>query len=48
MFNLISKYQPSGDQPDAIKKLVEGIKEGKKYVQIIVIKIKIGKKIFMC
>ena len=30
MFNLISKYRPSGDQPQAINKLVEGIKNGKK------------------
>ena len=30
MFQLVSKYEPSGDQPQAIKKLVEGIKEGKK------------------
>lgn len=30
MFELISKYKPSGDQPEAIKKLVQGIKEGKK------------------
>lgn len=30
MFELISKYQPSGDQPRAIEKLVQGIKEGKK------------------
>lgn len=30
MFELISKYTPSGDQPQAIKKLVEGIKENKK------------------
>ncbi len=30
MFKLISKYKPSGDQPQAIEKLVEGIKEGKK------------------
>ena len=29
-FELVSKYSPSGDQPEAIKKLVEGIKEGKK------------------
>ena len=27
MFNLMSKYKPSGDQPQAIKELVEGIKE---------------------
>ena len=31
MFKLVSKYSPSGDQPDAIKKLVSGIKEGKKH-----------------
>ena len=30
MFNLVSKYVPSGDQPQAIKKLVQGIKDGKK------------------
>lgn len=30
MFELVSKYQPSGDQPEAIKELVEGIQEGKK------------------
>ena len=30
MFNLVSKYKPSGDQPKAIKELVEGIREGKK------------------
>ena len=30
MFELISKYKPSGDQPQAIEKLVEGINEGKK------------------
>jgi len=30
MFNLVSKYSPSGDQPEAIKKLVEGIRQGKK------------------
>ena len=31
MFELVSKYAPSGDQPEAIKKLVNGIKEGKKH-----------------
>ena len=31
MFELVSKYEPSGDQPEAIKKLVDGIKEGKKH-----------------
>ena len=30
MFELISKYKPAGDQPEAIKELVEGINEGKK------------------
>ena len=30
MFDLVSKYKPSGDQPQAIKKLVEVIEEGKK------------------
>lgn len=30
MFKLVSKYKPSGDQPEAIKELVEGIKNGKK------------------
>ena len=30
MFNLVSKYSPSGDQPEAIKELVQGIKDGKK------------------
>jgi len=30
MFELVSKYSPSGDQPDAIKELVQGIKDGKK------------------
>ena len=30
MFKLVSNYTPSGDQPQAIDKLVNGIKEGKK------------------
>ena len=30
MFNLVSKYTPSGDQPEAIYQLVKGIKDGKK------------------
>ncbi len=30
MFKLVSKYKPSGDQPQAIKQLVDGIKLGKK------------------
>ena len=31
MFELVSKYKPSGDQPQAIEKLVEGIKNHEKY-----------------
>lgn len=30
MFELISKYKPSGDQPQVIEKLVNGLKENKK------------------
>ena len=30
MFNLVSKFNPSGDQPQAIEKLVNGIKNGEK------------------
>ncbi len=30
MFNLVSKYKPSGDQPKAIEELVKGVKEGKR------------------
>lgn len=30
MFELVSNYKPSGDQPEAIEALVEGIKNGKK------------------
>ena len=30
MFKLISNYKPSGDQPEAIKELVDGLNEGKK------------------
>ena len=29
MFKLVSKFEPSGDQPNAIKELVEGINNGK-------------------
>ncbi len=29
-FQLVSKYKPAGDQPEAIKKLVEGLKNGVK------------------
>ena len=34
MFELVSQYQPQGDQPQAIEKLVKGIQEGKK-VQVL-------------
>ena len=30
MFDLVSKFAPSGDQPEAIKELVDGINSGKK------------------
>lgn len=30
MFKLVSNYKPSGDQPEAIKELVDGINDGKK------------------
>ena len=28
MFKLVSKFKPTGDQPEAIKKLVDGVKKG--------------------
>ena len=31
MFNLVSKYDPSGDQPKAIDELVKGVKDGKRH-----------------
>ncbi len=31
MFELVSKYKPSGDQPQAIEKLVQGIEDGTKH-----------------
>ena len=33
-FKIVSKYKPTGDQPEAIKKIVEGVKQGKK-LQVI-------------
>ena len=30
MFDLVANYKPSGDQPEAIKNLVDGLNEGKK------------------
>ena len=29
-YKLVSKFEPMGDQPEAIKELVKGIHEGKK------------------
>ncbi|MEH7383555.1 DEAD/DEAH box helicase family protein, partial [Bacillus sp. JJ1533] len=34
-FELVSKYSPQGDQPKAIKELVEGIKAGKRYQTLL-------------
>jgi len=34
-FNLVSDYPPQGDQPHAIKKLVEGIRKGYKYQTLL-------------
>ncbi|MDO4762909.1 MAG: excinuclease ABC subunit UvrB [Flavobacteriaceae bacterium] len=34
-FNLQSEYQPTGDQPQAIKKLVKGIENGEKYQTLL-------------
>ena len=31
LFKIHSEYRPTGDQPNAIKELVEGIEAGKKY-----------------
>ena len=34
-FQLVSKFKPQGDQPEAIRKLVEGIKQGKKHQTLL-------------
>ncbi|WP_439096857.1 excinuclease ABC subunit UvrB [Bacillus massiliigorillae] len=34
-FQLVSKYSPQGDQPQAIHKLVEGIQSGKRYQTLL-------------
>ena len=34
-FKLVSKYSPQGDQPGAIRKLVEGLSEGKKHQTLL-------------
>ena len=35
MFKLVSKYKPTGDQPQAIEYLSEGIKSGKKFQTLL-------------
>ncbi|MFC0469923.1 excinuclease ABC subunit UvrB [Halalkalibacter kiskunsagensis] len=34
-FELVSAYQPEGDQPEAIKKIVEGLKKGEKHQTLL-------------
>ncbi|MBS4174058.1 excinuclease ABC subunit UvrB [Bacillus sp. FJAT-49736] len=34
-FELVSKYSPQGDQPEAIKQIVEGIQAGKRYQTLL-------------
>jgi excinuclease ABC subunit B len=34
-FELVSKYSPQGDQPEAIRKLVEGIKQNKRHQTLL-------------
>ena len=35
MFKLISDYKPTGDQPQAIEELSNGIKSGKKFQTLL-------------
>ena len=35
MFNLQSKYKPTGDQPQAIEYVSKGIKEGNKFQTLL-------------
>ena len=35
MFNLVSEYKPTGDQPKAIEYLSKGIEEGKKFQTLL-------------
>ena len=35
MFKLVSEYKPTGDQPEAIKYLSDGIKQGKKFQTLL-------------
>ena len=34
-FELVSPFKPTGDQPEAIKKVLEGVKEGKQFQVIL-------------
>ena len=34
-FKIVSDFKPTGDQPDAIKALVEGIRSGEKYQTLL-------------
>jgi len=34
-FELVSNYSPTGDQPQAIKQLVEGLKQGDKFQTLL-------------
>jgi len=34
-FKLVSKYKPTGDQPEAIARLIEGIREGRKFQTLL-------------
>lgn len=35
MFDLVSEYKPTGDQPKAIEYLVNGINDGKKFQTLL-------------
>lgn len=35
MFKIHSEYKPSGDQPQAIEKLVEGLDKGEKFQTLL-------------
>ena len=35
MFNLVSDYKPTGDQPQAIDKLSKGILDGEKFQTLL-------------
>jgi len=34
-FQLVSNYEPAGDQPQAIKQLVDGLERGEKYQTLL-------------